>query len=779
MSKKSENVRVAVRCRPLNSGENSRNESSIVSVVNRQASITVDRPSDAASESSSAPSSSSASAAASARTFTFDYTYGADCTQHQIFAQTAQPIIDSVLEGYNGTIFCYGQTGTGKTHTMEGVVDDESLRGIMPNSFHYIFDTIAKAPSTIQFLVRASFLEIYLDDVFDLLSVEKERCRMDVKESKDKGVFVKDLIEQQVSCVADMMKVLKTGTKQRKVGATKMNAGSSRSHSILTITVETSESVTAGAETKTTYKVGKLHLVDLAGSERQKKTEAEGSRLDEAKSINWSLTVLGNVIKALIDKNAKHVPYRDSKLTRLLQDSLGGNTKTVMIANVGPAGSNWEETMATLRYADRAKQIQNKPNVNADAKDTMIKQFQDEIEALKRQLEEGGALLASEGEAEQEEEEDEAEAAHVELENGERVSRAGGKIVRTRVVDRVVQVGVSSDEVQRLQAEAEESRRALEDAHNAEAGEIARRRKEWEDKQAEVAAALDERQATIAAQKAKRLQLRQQLHTAESRLVQGQQLVKQSREQEVQLERNRAALRKNEEDKARMEAALRQREEGQLELADKYESLEKELAAKKAKWEKLVIKWKESKEEEQSIRVRQQKEREELLTAVRELNKSIALKLTIQRQFMPSHTANQLRQRVMFDDKLGVFVLGKAGDDADEAHNDTTAIRRPPSVRGVAASFSLYTAEEYRKGLVHPMPVSDYTLRGISAALLAEERRAEDPAADDGDLGRAVLPLRWRYDNIVDIALDMPERSTKDYVPSSMDADEYSRGRRV
>ena len=381
MSKKSENVRVAVRCRPLNSGENGRNETSIVQVNSRQAAITVNRPSGGSSSSSSGDGDRDGdplpSNAPPSRTFTFDYTYGADSSQHAIFAQTAQPIIDSVLEGYNGTIFCYGQTGTGKTHTMEGVVDDEALRGIMPNSFHYIFDKVAAAHANIKFLVRASFLEIYLDDVYDLLNTDKRR-RMEVKESKDKGVFVKDLSEYAVNSVADMVKLLKVGSKQRAVGATKMNAGSSRSHSILSITIETSETIQAppgsltesgeAMEDKVVYKVGKLHLVDLAGSERQKKTEAEGSRLDEAKSINWSLTVLGNVIKALIDKAAKHVPYRDSKLTRLLQDSLGGNTKTVMIANVGPAASNWEETMATLRYADRAKQIQNKPNVNADAR---------------------------------------------------------------------------------------------------------------------------------------------------------------------------------------------------------------------------------------------------------------------------------------------------------------------------------------------------------------------------------------------------------------------------
>ena len=192
-----------------------------------------------------------------------------------------------------------------------------------------------------------------------------------------------------------------------------------------------------------------------------------------------------------------------------------------------------------------------------------------------------------------------------------------------------------------------------------------------------------------------------------------------------------------------------------------------------------MAKWKESKDEEQSVRVRQQKEREELLSAVRELNKSIALKRTIQRQFMPSHTASQLRQRVLLDEHSNVFVLGKATDEADDAQGgDTTAVRRPPSVRGVAASFSLYTADEYRKGLLHPMPVSDHTLRGISVALLAEERRVDGSATDEAELGSSVLPLRWRYDNIVDIALDMPERSTKDYVGASMDADEFSRGRR-
>jgi hypothetical protein len=176
-----------------------------------------------------------------------------------------------------------------------------------------------------QFLVRVSFLEIYNDDVYDLLNVET-RPKMEVKESKDKGIFVKDLSTYVVKNTTEVLKVMRKGAKSRQVGATKMNPGSSRSHSIFTVMIETCVTDAAG---ETHYRAGKLNLVDLAGSERQKKTGAEGDRLAEAKAINLSLSALGNVIKALVSGKAKHVPFRDSKLTRLLQDSLGGNTKTV------------------------------------------------------------------------------------------------------------------------------------------------------------------------------------------------------------------------------------------------------------------------------------------------------------------------------------------------------------------------------------------------------------------------------------------------------------------
>ena len=195
-------------------------------------------------------------------------------------------------------------------------------------------------------------------------------------------MYVKDLTSFVVKSVAEIRQVLEVGKKNRTVGATLMNADSSRSHSIFTITVETSEVLEGEAEEDAHIRVGKLNLVDLAGSERQGKTGATGDRLKEATKINMSLSALGNVISALVDGKSAHIPYRDSKLTRLLQDSLGGNTKTVMVANLGPADYNFDETMSTLRYANRAKNIKNKPKINEDPKDAMLREFQEDDNTL-------------------------------------------------------------------------------------------------------------------------------------------------------------------------------------------------------------------------------------------------------------------------------------------------------------------------------------------------------------------------------------------------------------
>jgi hypothetical protein len=311
----SECVKVGVRIRPLNSTERARNESGCCYCEHKTKKIIIEKPGEEKKE------------------FCFDFVYDHDSRQIDVFNEAAKPIIDSVMTGYNGTIFAYGQTGTGKTFTMEGVPEDNDLKGINTRSFERVFEGVNQSAQNVEYLVRASYLEIYLNEIYDLLSKEK-REKKELREDKNQGVFVKDLTHFVCKSVEDIMKILKIGAAARKVGATLMNPGSSRSHSILNLKVEMCETDPEG-KIEPRYRAGKLNLVDLAGSERQKRTGAAGDRLEEGKAINLSLSALGNVIKALVS-GAQHVRFRDSKLTRLLQDSLGGNTKTCMIAAAGP-----------------------------------------------------------------------------------------------------------------------------------------------------------------------------------------------------------------------------------------------------------------------------------------------------------------------------------------------------------------------------------------------------------------------------------------------------------
>ncbi|GFT98502.1 kinesin-like protein KIF17 [Nephila pilipes] len=321
-----------------------------------------------------------ADSSAPPKSFTFDGAYFIDSTTEQIYNEIVYPIVESVTEGYNGTVFAYGQTGCGKSFTMQGITHPASQKGIIPRAFEHIFEAISTTENT-KFLVHASYLEIYNEEIRDLLGKETKK-KLELKEHPDKGVYVAGLSLHPVHNTRECEEVMETGWKNRSVGATLMNADSSRSHSIFTIHLEMLEMENCGEH----IKQGKLNLVDLAGSERQAKTGATGDRLKEATKINLSLSALGNVISALVDGKSKHIPYRDSKLTRLLQDSLGGNTKTLMVACLSPADNNYDETLSTLRYANRAKNIQNKPKVNEDPKDALLREYQEEIRRLKEML---------------------------------------------------------------------------------------------------------------------------------------------------------------------------------------------------------------------------------------------------------------------------------------------------------------------------------------------------------------------------------------------------------
>ncbi|CAK0827434.1 unnamed protein product, partial [Prorocentrum cordatum] len=368
-NKGGECVKVVVRCRPMNSTEVKDSRENIVEMDLKEAVARVRRP-----------------GTTDFKDFTFDQVYGPNTQQADFYEQTGYAIVENVMDGYNGTIFAYGQTGTGKTHTMVGPDGNEEQYGVIPRTFHHIFRNINSTPNK-KFLVRASYLEIYNEEIRDLLS-KTPKAKLELKDHPDGGVMVKDLSNLVVKDANGLRQVMDTGIKNRSVASTLMNSESSRSHSIFTITIETAEKFEN--DDKDHIRVGKMNMVDLAGSERQSKTGATGETLKEATKINMSLSALGNVISALVDSKTNFIPYRDSKLTRLLQDSLGGNTKTVMCACVGPVDYNYDETLSTLRYAYRAKNIKNKPRINEDPKDAMIREFQDEITRLKMKLAERG-----------------------------------------------------------------------------------------------------------------------------------------------------------------------------------------------------------------------------------------------------------------------------------------------------------------------------------------------------------------------------------------------------
>uniref|UniRef100_F7D4R3 Kinesin-like protein KIF17 n=1 Tax=Callithrix jacchus TaxID=9483 RepID=F7D4R3_CALJA len=359
----SEAVKVVVRCRPMNQRERELRCRPVVTVDCARGQCCIQNP-GAADE--------------PPKQFTFDGAYHVDHVTEQIYNEIAYPLVEGVTEGYNGTIFAYGQTGSGKSFTMQGLPDPPSQRGIIPRAFEHVFESVQCAENT-KFLVRASYLEIYNEDVRDLLGADTKQ-RLELKEHPEKGVYVKGLSMHTVHSVAQCERIMEAGWKNRSVGYTLMNKDSSRSHSIFTISIEISAMDEWG---KDHLRAGKLNLVDLAGSERQSKTGATGERLKEATKINLSLSALGNVISALVDGRCKHIPYRDSKLTRLLQDSLGGNTKTLMVACLSPADNNYDETLSTLRYANRAKNIRNKPRINEDPKDALLREYQEEIKKLK------------------------------------------------------------------------------------------------------------------------------------------------------------------------------------------------------------------------------------------------------------------------------------------------------------------------------------------------------------------------------------------------------------
>ena len=301
------------------------------------------------------------------QTFTYDEVFPPETEQEKIFNIVAKPLINSALEGINSTLFCYGQTASGKTYTMEGIHNDPKIMGVIPRMMQYIFILIEKANSEIEYSVKCQYYQIYNEKIQDLLDIRKKDLA--IREDKNKGIWVEDCTEIYVSSQEEMYAVFKEGSNNRTVSATNMNKGSSRSHSLFVVTLFQRNIITGSSKT------GKMYFVDLAGSEKMSKTGIEsGTGLKEAQNINKSLMTLGMVINSLTE-GSKHIPYRDSKLTRVLQESIGGNSMTNLVITCSPNFMNQNETLSTLRFGQRAKLIKNKvvANTQQSVKELLIK----------------------------------------------------------------------------------------------------------------------------------------------------------------------------------------------------------------------------------------------------------------------------------------------------------------------------------------------------------------------------------------------------------------------
>ncbi|POS84971.1 hypothetical protein EPUL_004671 [Erysiphe pulchra] len=369
------NINVVVRCRGRNERE-VRENSGVVLSTNGVKGKTL--------ELSMGPNS------LNNKTYHFDKVFSSAADQAIIYDDVVKPILDEMLSGYNCTIFAYGQTGTGKTYTMSGDTTEKfnllsDNAGIIPRALHSLFKKLEISDS--EWSVKCSFIELYNEELRDLISPDDgTKLKIYDDYSNKKGnlsTIVQGMEESHIKSASEGIKLLQSGSLKRQVAATKCNDLSSRSHTVFTVTAYMKRTAENGEDY---ISAGKLNLVDLAGSENIQRSGAENKRAAEAGLINKSLLTLGRVINALVDKSS-HIPYRESKLTRLLQDSLGGRTKTCIIATVSPARSNLEETISTLDYAFRAKNIRNKPQVNQMVnKKTLLKEFTAEIEKLKSEL---------------------------------------------------------------------------------------------------------------------------------------------------------------------------------------------------------------------------------------------------------------------------------------------------------------------------------------------------------------------------------------------------------
>ncbi|KAJ9446367.1 Kinesin-like protein unc-104 [Diplonema papillatum] len=599
-------VTVAVRIRPMNKRELESTEKRVIKVVGGTT-VVLERDEDRDRS----------------HKWTFDHVWDSSNLQHPSFASQEKVFYDfgskvlkASFDGFNASIFAYGQTGSGKTYCMMGVADDAEQKGIIPRLCTELFKRIADhqdADPSHSYTVTMSFLEIYMEKVKDLIDPAKVNLR--VREHPSKGPYVDNLTTLSVEKIQDVLDCIEHGNKARHIAATQMNATSSRSHAVFSLEVTHTVTTQLGGcdEDVVQSTSSKIVLVDLAGSERQKSTGATGERLAEGSQINKSLTTLGLVINALAELSKettkkggvpKHVPYRDSTLTYLLKDTLGGNSKTFMISTISPAAAQYEETMSTLRYADRAKSIVTKAVVNEDPIQKMIKALQAEVDQYKQQVEQyrttGGSPAP--GTAVDPDEFANAKVAEMEKLYSAKITGYQEKI---RTLESNNQVTAELSLLQQQLREKEASWHL--------------RQQELEEKIKEAQDA-DSRDRLIAEQKAwanergsltGEIEILRQKQQAELRhnnkmLQEAQDKI---RKQQQMIEHNQRAW---EEDKKRLQSKVLSEMEEVVEISMQTRTITKELEAQKTLLTEKERKWKEENEKLSKLALEKQKEAEQL-----------------------------------------------------------------------------------------------------------------------------------------------------------------------
>uniref|UniRef100_A0A1A8GF83 Kinesin-like protein n=1 Tax=Nothobranchius korthausae TaxID=1143690 RepID=A0A1A8GF83_9TELE len=631
-AKACEAVQVVVRCRPFSRREEVAGCENILEIHDKLGQITIRNPKAPPDE--------------PMKVFTFNSVYGWNSKQSDIYDDAVRPLVESVLQGFNGTIFAYGQTGTGKTYTMQGVSNDPERSGVIPNSFQHIFTQISRSQNQ-KYLVRSSYLEIYQEEIRDLLCKDNNK-KLELKENPDYGVYVKDLSSVLTKNVTEIEHVMNIGNQSRTVGFTNMNERSSRSHAIFVVTVECSE---LGPDGEDHIRVGKLNMVDLAGSERQSKTGAKGKRLKEAAKINLSLSALGNVISALVDGKSAHIPYRDSKLTRLLQDSLGGNAKTVMVATVGPAHKNFDESLATLRYASRAKKIKNKPRINEDPKDALLREFQAEIARLKAQLEERGML---------------AEEKRRRRRNSKRLSKSMAGMEEEIFTDK--SVGEEDEKHRLIEGNPKTCQGSSEKLKHLNVNRRSLEEFQWDQEAVE--------------------KIIEKYKAMESKLlVGGKTIIDHTNEQQKMLELKRQEIAEQIRREREIQQQMMLQDEETLERKETFSSLQQEVEHKTKKLKRLFAKLQVVKGEMNDIIDEHILTRQELEETQDELTKELKYKYLLIENFIPPEEKNKIMNRLYFDSEEDQWRL-RPVIPSESTH--TKLKRRPVSAVGYKRPISQF-----------------------------------------------------------------------------------------